>query len=357
MSFAAFLELPDVKERFRSEFPIPGRRIEREILAPPVSGRQALVDAAFNCLLRLYVRRLNRGAVPCPRSAGYALWTAFDALGALWGSETVDVIGKQGRRTLTKYREIYRLAQRASRIVEEAMGLYRAYLRTGKLTDELVAHMVRLAHLESFHRGGGGTIGDFNDVSQEDVEDLRQLISVARANKHLFKATGVCLPNPSFGLASIMVGGARADILVDGTLIEVTATTGPEVDPDLVRRLIGYYVLSRVGGIDGLGRAGPVEVVKLERLMEPRITRLGVYFARFGHMEVWDVDEIVDHERFFEFVKWFCNKAKEVNPGRGYSSLRYILEEDLRRRRRLYRRQKAKMSATGPQGSDSGGGL
>ncbi len=311
MSLTSFLKLPDVREKFRSEFPIPSVRVGCPILAPPVSGRRALIGTAFDYLLRFYVHRLNRFRV---HRLSERRWVAEEALEYLLEEyldrdATVEVIGKDGRRTLMG-EEVLDLADKARAALREAGELYRTYVRTGELTDELIASTVRLAHLEFFYRSGR-VIGDPDDVSREDVEDLRRLISVAQENEHLFRASRACLLNPTFGPASGMVGGADADIILDETLIEIKTTANLKVDRNWVYQLIGYYVLSRIGGIDGLGCAEPAEVMKLERLMEPRITRLGVYLARFGHMEVWNVDEIVNHERLPGFVRWFHDRALE----------------------------------------------
>ncbi len=306
MSLTSFLKLPDVRERFRSEFPIPGVRIKGEILAPPVSRRRTLIGTAFDYLLRFYVHRLNRYEVLQPPNRR---WVAEGALEYLDWIVIVDVVGKDGRRTLMG-EEVEDLADRARAALREAKALYRSYVRTGELTDELIASTVRLAHLESFYRSDLRVIGDPDDVSEEDIEDLRRLIAVAQANEHLFRASRACLLNPTFGRASEMIGGADADIIVDGTLVEIKTTTVPKVDRNWVYQLVGYYILSRVCGIDGLHYT---KALRIRKLREPWITRLGVYFARFGHMETWDVDEIVNRERFPEFVRWFCDRAQ----GRG----------------------------------------
>ncbi len=306
MSLTSFLELRDVKEKFRSEFPIPSVRIGCPILAPPVSRRRGLIGTAFDYLLRFYVHRLNRRKVP---RSSKRRWVAEEALEYLDWIVIVDVVGKDGRRTLMG-EEVEDLADKARAALREAKALYRTYVRTGELTDELIASTVRLAHLESFYRSGRRVIGDPDDVSEEDVEDLRRLISVAQENEHLFRASRVCLLNPTFGAASGMVGGADADIIVDETLIEIKTTAVPKVDRDWVYQLVGYYVLSRVCGIDGLHYT---KTLRIRKLRKPWITRLGVYFARFGHMETWDADEIVNHKRFPEFVRWFCDRAQ----GRG----------------------------------------
>jgi hypothetical protein len=63
MSLTSFLERKDVRERFRQEFAMPGMKVKRELLAPPLSNRYSLVGTAFDYLARFYVKRLNPDAI------------------------------------------------------------------------------------------------------------------------------------------------------------------------------------------------------------------------------------------------------------------------------------------------------
>ena len=56
-------------------------------------------------------------------------------------------------------------------------------------------------------------------VHKDDVQDLKNLISVV--DKKLFTAKSLCLVNPSFGSASVLVGGADTDLVMDDTLIDI----------------------------------------------------------------------------------------------------------------------------------------
>jgi hypothetical protein len=63
MSLTSFLERKDVRDRFRQEFAMPGMKVKRELLAPPLSNRYSLVGTAFDYLVRFYVERLNPHAI------------------------------------------------------------------------------------------------------------------------------------------------------------------------------------------------------------------------------------------------------------------------------------------------------
>ena len=77
--------------------------------------------------------------------------------------------------------------------------------------------------------------------------------------------------NPRFGMGSRLMGGADADIAVDGCLIEIKTTVKIAPDLDIVRQLVGYALLANRYGIG----QGPDGV---------RIDTLGIYFSRAGHL-------------------------------------------------------------------------
>ena len=56
---STLLARPDVRQKFREEFPKPILIANKELLAPPLSKRYSLVGTAFDYLLRFYLERLN----------------------------------------------------------------------------------------------------------------------------------------------------------------------------------------------------------------------------------------------------------------------------------------------------------
>jgi len=55
--------VPEVKQRFKSEFTKPRFTIKKEMLAPPVTNNPILVGIAFDYLLRFYIQCLNPKAI------------------------------------------------------------------------------------------------------------------------------------------------------------------------------------------------------------------------------------------------------------------------------------------------------
>lgn len=205
MSLTSFLSSnSDVKKRFRQEFPKPKlTAMERQtkMLAPPISNRYALIGTAFDYLLRFYLQRTNP-------TAKQDSWVADLAVKILWKQAAI------GRISESVYRK-------GKSIVTEAKERLSRYLITGQLNEELLESALLLAQLDSIFRQGTGheQIGIVHD---EDLQDLNNLISIAPSN--LFKSQQRCLLNPTFGVASEMVGGADADFIIDDLLVDLTSS-------------------------------------------------------------------------------------------------------------------------------------
>ena len=176
-------------------------------------------------------------------------------------------------------------------------------LDTGKHDDELLKSALLLAGLDPIFRAGVGQeyIGLIDD---QDVQDLRNLISAT--DFQIFKAEKYCLLNPSFGKASSLVGGADADLVIDGTIIDIKTAKKLELTRDYINQLIGYYTLYTLGGVNG------------ERC-SPEISKLAIYFARYAYLHVIEINEIISQESFPYFVKWFEERAsQDLKPQHGH---------------------------------------
>jgi hypothetical protein len=94
--------------------------------------------------------------------------------------------------------------------------------------------------------------------------------------------------------------GADADVVHAGTLIELKVTKDPKLYRDYFNQLLGYYLLFRIGGIAHVRR-------------QPRITRLGVYFARYGYLATWALDQIGSERQFAKATTWFRQRAERAD--------------------------------------------
>jgi hypothetical protein len=303
MSLTSFLERKDVRDRFRQEFAMPGMKVKRELLAPPLSNRYSLVGTAFDYLVRFYVERLNPYAITRRWIAEQVLldlsWMPIwrhnsqsdtTVYGFSWMPQEDFIKDKRG--TILRFSD---LEKKIRQIVERARVDYADFLSSGRITDELVESALLLAQVDTIFRA---KVVDKNlgDVHKEDIEDLSKLISLI--DLQFFKASRLCLLNPTFGDASLLVGGADADLVIDDAIIDIKTTKNFGLDREDFNQLMGYFVLHEIAGFGNLA---------------PRqsITRVGIYFARFGYLHTIDLDGIIRPETFPDFVKWFITRARQ----------------------------------------------
>jgi hypothetical protein len=287
MSLTSFLELKDVREKFRQGFVKPRLPKERELLAPPLSSRYSLVGTAFDYLLRFYVQRLN----PKAKQSG---WVAEDGLQKLemQAEEKIVYDADADELLFPNHNGSLRTGQR---VLKRGRAEYDRYMAFGKITDSLLKAVIGLAQLDVVFRSG------FVDESlglahAEDIRDLRNLISLVKPNE--FSARRICLLNPEFGIGSRLIGGADADLFIDGMLIDIKTRKNVELKREDWNQLLGYLALHELWGIGGLKR-------------KPRISKLALYFARHAYLQVFDVKEVVNIKDFSKFLGWFRDRVEQ----------------------------------------------
>ncbi len=267
MSLTTFLEKPDVREKFGSEFQKPKFQVKKNIVASPLTKNYSLMGTAFDYLLRFHIQYWNSQFVENQD------WTAETALIYLSDEylEKGEIIVKQAKVNLNRF------------------------LETGNCDDELVKSAALLAGLDPILRRGVGKeyIGL---VDKQDMQDLRNLISTVDAQ--IFKAQNRLLLNPMFGKASQMVGGADADLIIDDMLIDIKTTKNLELPKVYFHQLIGYLTLYRLSGV----------IESKESL--PEINKLAIYFSRHSYLHIIEVESIMSKEKFTQFSEWFFERAK-----------------------------------------------
>ena len=268
MSLTSFIENSDVRRKFKEEFPRQPVPRENDPIAPPLTKHYGLVGTAFDYLLRFYLKRLNPMAKTSP-----------------WVAEMVPELLADNKR----------MQKKAEQIVAEAKRVYVQYLRCGRIGKPLLKSVVLLAQLDPIYRSGTDEY-DIGRVDERDMHDLKALISLVRPK--LFEAKKVVVLNPTFGSASHLVGGADADLLIDNMLVDVKTTKELRVRRDSYNQLIGYYILSTIGGISGLSRSYPIE-------------KLSIYFSRYGGLYTVNVKDIINPKRFRSFVRWFRDRIED----------------------------------------------
>ena len=154
--------------------------------------------------------------------------------------------------------------------------------------EELIKYTCFLAKLEQITRSGmlpenPNTLLD--DIEQEIIVDIKQLYDIFVKNfTNIVYTDSLVIFNPKFGeLSSLLVGGADADIYIDGTLYDLKVKKYNGYKWQDVAQLVGYYILSLI-----------TIIFKEENseLSKYPITRLAFYKGRKGEVEYIDVKDI-----------------------------------------------------------------
>ncbi len=314
MSLTSFLKQPEVKERFRREFNMPKLTAKKEIIAPPLSSRYALVGTAFDYLLRFHLQRLNPNTIRGQWVAEHAihfleeqaavfpydavLATAHRVFNQAWIEH--ERFLSSGKLTDEFISSAIHLAQldtillKARRVSNQAWR--ERFLSSGKLTDELISNAIHLPQLDVVYHARY-IEESLGTAFKEDIEDLRNLVSIVPPE--LFRTTNLCLLNPDFGdcTTTALMKGAKADLLIDDTLIDIKTTKKLGLRSDNFYQLLGYYTLHAIAGIGGI-------------TPKAEITKVAIYFSRHAHLESFDLSQFINAETFPGFVKWFSDSAE-----------------------------------------------
>lgn len=324
MSLITVVSDPTVQKRFEIEFSKP-RLSKRKILAEPITKNYSTVGTAFDYLLRFYVKRLNPSAIDVD----------------YWVAEIVQV------RIEDDY-EDQEMADFAGLILSSAREEYNAFLKEGIFTDQLLRSTLLLAKLDAVYRfidvdeWWDFYREEWYHIDERDILDLKNLINIV--NPEQFKAKKACYLNPSFGYGSYIVGGGDADLIIDNMLIDIKTTKTHTLMKPYYYQLIGYVILDEIDGkrikqwYNKSSRRKSLQIDKDEYSRNrpySKIEKIGIYFARFGHLITIDLKDVYKNAVNYtsdkkqissnelntvsewefdpELLKWFESQAKKYN--------------------------------------------
>lgn len=305
---------------FRDKFPLKRITLRGDLKAPPITKHYSLVGTAFDYLLRFYLEKKNPNCVTKSWVAEHTAILLRAANKMEHNQELVDGVYEwvASDRYLSpeemKYSfhaallegtpDLAGASKKADHFLEEARNFHEEYLHTGVLSDGLVRSSILLAQMDVVFRAGR-LPSDFGHVDAGDIEDLENLISLVEpaifadtASSSSFTDTNTWYLNPTFGDASVLVSGADADLILGDTLIDIKTVKTLRFTQDMYNQLIGYYVLSK------LGQVGDKPNVP--------ISRLGIYFSRYGILHLVSAEQIENNPEFPQFVKTFEEMARAV---------------------------------------------
>lgn len=326
MSLTSLLKDSALKAKFRAHFPRPKASIDGAILAPRTGRHPMLIGTAFDYLLRFHVKRVFP-------SANDRRWIAEEAVDRIKYASGryayVDGIvrpldmgvpvddqfpdakkmvmfpnqKKQNTRLLPGDVFIQDDAKLeaiglAEAVIADAREQYGSFIRDGVLADGLARAALMLGKLDSFYRAEYMDDNTFNadyDGVDDDIADLKGLFGVA-VDSGLFRPKRSADLNPDFGKGSSLVGGADADLMLDGTLVDIKTVKDLSFTQNMYNQLLGYYALSTV-----------------ERNLE--ISSVGIYFSRYGIMHTIPTDDM--EEAADTIVGWFREHVDGISHARG----------------------------------------
>jgi hypothetical protein len=298
MSLLSFIALSDVRENVKVLRPKAPRKIGVPLRVPPRTKNRASVGQAFDYLLRIELNRrapyaVSRGTVDdfAPR-----LFSAIADSGSEGASMYRSIVCGAGALNPIPPKEA---AEKASRVVEEAKAAIANYIATDsplhRQLVELASHTIRLAKLDSVRRAMLSDL-QFEHAAPEDVQDLVDMFAVTPFSELIDPE--LMLLNPVFKNASALVGGADADLISGGALIDFKAIDASAMKSTHLDQLLGYLILARK-----------------ERSIDstfPAINKLGLYFCRHGHLWSANATEWTSRPEFADVESWFLRRANAL---------------------------------------------
>jgi len=218
MSLTEFVGIPAVRDRIGETFPNEGTRPASDLKASWQTDQYALVGTAFDYLLRFWLRQHAGETTTRP-----------------WVSKTALEVTKQ---------EFPDRVDEVKTVIDRAEDERDAFLETGVLTRQLVESTLDLARVDWIYRSGRFP-EDLGEYDQESVLDCLQLMEILNDCSAFADVSHATL-NPGFGIGSWLVGGADADLILDGCLLDIKATSKPTFKLDYWRQLVGYLTLADI---------------------------------------------------------------------------------------------------------------
>jgi hypothetical protein len=323
MSLSSFVQLKVVRAQFDGLRPNLPRKIPVPLRIMPRSNRFGLIGTAFDYLLRFELQRRAPHAISREWVAESAPELIYSERAESRSISCLNLYLDERREIRVMSRDelmagvrcsdlqlAKEIATRATSAIDRAKLAVVEYCRCGQATEPewkmLAAHAVCLAKLEMFYRS---TRFDptFERSEPQDVQELVEMLSIVPFESLVHNET--MLLNPLFGDASLLVGGADADLVTGSTLVDFKVTKSQVMETRALDQLLGYFFLAR--------RHRQVNA------RFPEIDRLGLYYCRHGFLWVQDSSIWTSHPAFAETEKWFFQRAAEVfaSRNRGQSSL------------------------------------
>lgn len=207
--------------------------------------------------------------------------------------------------------------EKIGRLYGESLEEIKQFLNNKESSyKDIVNAVCVLAKLEAVSRGGGilpknGAKG----ILETDGEIKRDVTKMSEVFNNVFIVSGLVKPtsdvvfNPQFGITSVLVGGADADIYIDGILYDFKSSKKSGYQWKDIAQLYGYYLM------DCINKMNPL-LNDVKSIGNREIKELAIYSARFGIINSYPVSKISKEklsEVLIEFTEYLrCSPIREM---------------------------------------------
>ncbi|MCK8061701.1 MULTISPECIES: hypothetical protein [unclassified Fusibacter] len=271
MSLTTLLQRPEVKAKFKEEFIKPRFKYNKELLAEPLTNNYSVIGVAFDYLARFHIEKVN---------------SHHNVKSRQWIAETY-----VERSCLLPWKE-----DAYNMIIEEVKYAKEEFMVEGIVDEFLIKPLIKMSRIDMIHRSAQNDIDVFAEVDSKDIEDIQNLYNVFKQQDWVAK--DVCYLNPVFGEASLMVGGADADLIFNDVLIDFKTIKKAGMTRTSFDQLMGYYLLNEIGGITEKGKIQTINSV-------------AIYSSRYGEIMKIDIEDIFDTNRLPELKSWMKEVSKK----------------------------------------------
>ncbi len=271
----------------------------RTLLVPSFSSVSRPLGAAFEYVVRGQLQRINPRAIPDH-------WLAEEALDAvsrhlrecgyldIESEYTVEGMSGKPERFSVPAKAPEKLLAQLRKMLHRTKALHAQFIADGVLGTELLENYIKLAR---WHGGyvKWGTFSvphDWNNADPQAVHELRSMYDLVKWEQ--FKAKRRCLLRPRFPLSS-QHGQNEPDLVIDDLIVDLKTTASATLQRGDVDQVLRYFAHSEIEGFSRRRKGG--------------ITKLQLYYARFGDSVLIDLANDYPREKVEKYLAWYRQKC------------------------------------------------
>ena len=172
----------------------------------------------------------------------------------------------------------YGLEESIARRAKDAVGVLRSLRPTPDLPAPAARACVVLAGFDVLFRAGRPDEIE-REPTGDEVDDVRALFAAVPWGT--FTSARRSYLNPTFGQGSVDVGGADADIILDGLLLDIKTTKKIKLGVEYLRQIACYAIMANEHGING------------DPTSRGSVDEVGIYFSRAGRVFRIPLDQVI----------------------------------------------------------------